>query len=194
MAKKRIQSKSEQKRLAVLTGKEIESVFNEQSPSHKAMVEQHEKVQRDIANLPVGQRNAVRSAQALIEKELDEMNDLHFSDKAFEADRRSKAARDLEHRLPVGRITVVSDEIEYGKKVLKVIEKNVVIKTPFNTVIPAQQYVDVLQDNILGLTKELDKLTKELLRTSDHNYKFKALGFVGLIKLAFTRLINKGEK
>lgn len=52
-------------------------------------------------------------------------------------------------------------------------------RTPFNTVVQAQVYVDSLQDSLITIDKK--------------NREFTSLSFFGLIKLAFTNL-TKGKR
>lgn len=175
MAKKRVQSKSEMKRLAVLEGEDLV----ERNSSHfvdketvDGLQRQHEEVQRQIAALPEGRRKEVLATKEIVDGAFNEMNDLLFSDEAFESDNRIARASQLDKE--AGNYSVGTIFQYQGK---------LHVKTPFNKVIPAQTYVNVLQDQIIGTTKELTTQTN----------KFNSLGFVDLIKLAFKRLFTKGK-
>lgn len=143
---------------------------------------QHAAVQDQIAKMEPEKRNAILTMQQEVDASLGIENDLHFSDAAFESDARLKKARDLEQRAVVGKLFVN--------------DGNILIKTPFNKVIPGQVYVDVLQDNILGVTDKLNQLEQHVVELNDQLNLVDHIDdytFFGLIKLAFKRLFRKRD-
>jgi hypothetical protein len=154
---------------------------------HKARVAElesgHAAVQDQIAHMNPDEQAAVLEMQDIVNSCIDEEND-YFSDEAFAQSKRNNEADKAGSNEPVGKI------FSY--------KGNLLIKTPFHTTIPAQVYVDVLQDNILGVTNELTDLKAynlELLaKLESYGDPFASgnLGFWALVRVAFKRLFRRG--
>ncbi|SRR6266481_3974762 len=140
---------------------------------------QHAVVQDQITRMEPAKQAVVREMQDKVSACIEEENEFIFSDSAFESDRRCKNARDLEVKSIVGKIFTH--------------DGNILIKTPFETVIPAQVYVDVLQDRVIGVTDELTKVKQEVYDLSSKLGLYHSLTFLGLIKLAFKRLFGRNN-
>lgn len=140
-------------------------------------------VQNQIADMDPEEQAAVRSMQAEVQANIDEMNDDFFSDEAFAASKRNNEAARAGSTQPVGKI------FEF--------KGNLLIKTPFGETIPAQTYVTVLQDQVIGVTNAvmaLEKENKELYAKLDNygdSFATGQLSFFALIRVAFSRLFRR---
>lgn len=150
-----------------------------------ALKRQDQAVQDQIAHMDPEEQAAVRSMQAEVQANIDMMNDDFFSDEAFAASKRNAEAKQAAAKQPIGRI------FEY--------KGNLLIKTPFGETIPAQTYVDVLQDQVIGVTNAVSKLEKEnkelyaKLDAYGDSFATGELGFLALIKVAFSRLFRRTQ-
>lgn len=108
-------------------------------------------------------------------------------DEEVAIENRLRAASGLHHEDAKDVIANMKD-LPVGK--IKMIHGKIWVLTPFNTVVEAQVYMDMLQQRFLELTsapieEELDKL-KTYIRA------YTKLGFLDLIRLAFKRLLKRG--
>lgn len=152
----------------------------------EVLKKQHDAVQEQIKSFPEEKQKQIRSMQGEVDEAIATENDIHFSDEAFAAEARGREAIKAGSNQPIGKI------FQY--------QGNLLVKTPFNTVLPAQHYVNVLQDQVIGVVTELEDLKKENTRLSnilfDQGDPFLTgkLTFSQLIKLAFKKLFKRGTK
>ncbi len=149
-----------------------------QTNEKEALQKRQDLVQKQIEDLPSEKKQQIKTIQAEVDAALEIQNDIHFSDAAFAAEARSREAIKAGVNQPVGKI------FEFNG--------NLLIKTPFNTVLPAQHYVNVLQDQVIGTTNEIIRL-KETIKSFSTCLELRdSQTFFQLIKLAFKQLFNRG--
>jgi hypothetical protein len=173
----------------------------------------HAQVQADIEKLSPEAQKRVRETQAEVDAEIAKMNS--ELDEQYQIEARWRAATGLHHSdaekvlkhmatQPVGKIIPM-----FGKQW---------VHTPFKTIVQAQQYVDVLQERVVGLmagiqpeavihqlveqrSKLLDtmtyqnKLCREAAEKLESLKKDSVTNFsaFGLMKLSLKRLFKRGN-
>lgn len=138
------------------------------------------EVKEKIKTLPKESQEAI----AIVNQTFDEMNNDVFD---FESEARVRQAgytpQQAEDIEKIVKRKQVGEIFEFNKQQL--------VLTPFQTVVPAQTYVQALQDRVLQLTTVPAEVEISNLKAKING--FTSLSFFGLIKLAFKRL-TKTEK
>lgn len=128
--------------------------------------ENHEKVR---ASMNAEQRALAEEG----DRAFDEMNKDIFD---FDSEARIRNSgfkqSEAEELAKIVKTKQVGQVFQYGSKFM--------VLTPFKTVVPAQLYVNTIQESLL--------VTTDALQT------FTSASFFGLIRLAFKRLITKGDR
>lgn len=153
--------------------------FTELTKDHKDRFEKEFK--KDFANLDPTRQKVIRKMSDEVDQELDIINSEY--DEGVEIENRFRKAGYLPsqaHELikesknkDIGMVfKFFGKEIEDNKILYTAFDKYFV-KTPFNTVVQADEYIKALQDQLLVLAKL--------------NEEFTSQSIFGLIKLAFKR-------
>jgi hypothetical protein len=122
----------------------------------------------DLATLPIGERNNILEVRSQVQSAIDEVNDNDFN---FDAENRLRAK---------GYTPEQAEALAHLQKVFKTgqvfqYQGKAYIKTVYNTIMPVEEYVKVIEKSLVDFTT-----------------MFTNLSFFGLIKEAFKRLFKKG--
>jgi hypothetical protein len=146
------------------------------SKSFKQISKEHEeefslKFKQDYNKLSQERRSTVDASSRVVDYAIDEMNSQLEESVVIENKFRTAGylPSEAEEILANAKTKDIGQCFNFKNKVL--------VKTPFNTVVTADEYIDVLQNQMLKLSNLNDKLTN--------------CSFFGLINLAFKRLFNR---
>lgn len=124
------------------------------------------------------------SIKAEVDATFNEMNqDLNDQ---IDIEARMRVASGLHHRHAEEVIAVLRN-LPVGK--IKQMHGKLWVLTPFNTVVEAQVYLDLIQNRFLELTSA--PVEEELNKLKTYIRAFTQLGFLDLIRLAFKRLLKR---
>lgn len=147
---------------------------------------QHDRVQKDIAALPEEKRKVVLATQKLVDYEMEQANELYFSDEMFATDKFL-----IDNNLPAVAREELQDAVKRTPKGnLFVLRNKTFVRTYNNMIFPAQQYLKSLELTIADQVQFKEVKVKRVISELD------GLSFVQLIKLAFKRLLggNNGKQ
>lgn len=145
------------------------------SKSLKEIAAEHEELfssnfKKDYKKLSKNRQLQVDETSKIVDLCVDEMN--FQLDESVRIENKFRSAgylpSEAEEILKIAKNKAVGQCFVFNSKIL--------VKTPFNTVITSDEYLEFLQNQILSVAKLNDKLTNG--------------SFLGLIKLAFKRLIR----
>lgn len=151
------------------------------SPEEISQYEKQDReVKEQIKTLPESSQKAIAEANAAFDEITNDVFDFESESRVRKAGYTPQEAEDIAkivQRKQVGEI------FEFNKQKL--------VLTPFKTVVPAQTYIQALQDRLLEVTTVSTEIEISNLKSKING--FTSLSFFGLIKLAFKRL-TKTEK
>lgn len=162
--------------------------FNELLADHK---DQYESTfESDFVKLPDSKKSEILSISQEVDKALEDINTgfdegVEIEDRFRKAGYLPSEARDLlaeSKNKEIGKVFKffgknLVDEVN-GRQIEYTAYDKYFVKTPFNTVVQADEYIDTLQNQLITIAKL--------------NEEFTSLSFLGLIKLAFKRLFKRG--
>lgn len=128
-----------------------------------------------------------RKAADLVNKTFDDMTNDIFD---FESEDRVRKAGYLPSQAEEIAKFMKDNKIQVGQ--LFEYDGKSKVLTPFKTVVDAQNYVTALQDRLFEITTVDQEIMVSQLKTQVQ--EFTSLSFLGLIGLAFKRLINNLSK
>lgn len=145
------------------------------SKSFRQLSEEHEEsfsanFRKDYENLSKERQLEVNTTSKLVQGEIDEMN--RQLDESVTIENRFRTAgylpSEAEEILKIAKLKQVGCCFKFNDKIL--------VKTPFNTVVTSDEYINFLQNQMLIVANLNNKLTTG--------------SFFDLIKLAFKNLFN----
>lgn len=168
---------------------------NVRSPAEdKEIIEAQFK--QDLSGLSKERQDQVLAQSAEVDSELLKMN--QELDLQYDVDNRYRKAGFLPSQAeevlhigkkqPVGRIFKALGSVHIVNNTTYSAHDRFFVRTPYNTVVEAQVYIDTLQDQIIALGDLNSKLTSE--PHYEITSKLTSESFFGLIKLAFKKLIQ----
>lgn len=154
-------------------------------------VDQYESTfEKDLAKLSDSKISEIKSMRDAVDSELEKINigydeGVEIENKFRKAGYLPSQARDLLAEFKNKEIGKVFkffgkelNDVVNGRDIVYTAFDKYFVKTPFNTVVQADEYIDTLQNQLIAVAKL--------------NEEFTSASFVGLIKLAFKRLFKRG--